>query len=65
MVTNPDARRSYRAHPPLVRPLNPLMACHHSVPACNRCVPEGTLLFRNHDIEASSWWTAAPRGKPF
>lgn len=65
MVTNPDARRAFRAHAPLPAPLNPLMFCRHGAPSCDACVPEGTLLFRNHDIEASSWWIAAPCGKPY
>ena len=60
MITIPNARRVHTPHAPLPKPLNPLMCCKHGAPACDRCVPEGTLLFRNHDIEASSW-REAPR----
>lgn len=56
-------RRQHTPHAPLPVPLNPMMCCTHGTPACNRCVPEGTLLFRNHDVEASSWWNGAARNE--
>lgn len=56
------ARRDYRPHAPLPPPRNPYQFCTHADPYCMVCVPSGTLLQQNHDIEARSWWIGAPKG---
>ena len=54
-------RREHRAHAPLPPARNPYLACMHADPYCTVCTGEGTILKHNHDIEARSWWSPAPR----
>lgn len=58
-------RRTHRVHDAPPAPLNPLAYCPHREPtreygAC--CLPVGTFIHRNQDIESSSWWAHAPGG---
>jgi len=58
-------RRPHRAHVALPVPLNPLAYCPHREPARQYgacCLPAGTVIHLNQDIESSSWWAHAPRG---
>lgn len=58
-------RRASPAHAALPAPLNPLAHCPHreharQYGAC--CLPAGTVIHLNQDIESSSWWVGVPGG---
>lgn len=54
-------RREHRPHAPLPALIHPYQFCTHAEPYCTQCVPVGTLLLRNHDVERRSWWIGAVR----